>query len=61
MSTEFSKLIFNIEKSGIKSDYESDNWHWDENMEDGIKLEEKMLKSIIVMRKGITTIYYLLL
>gem|GEM_PF-3418073 len=30
-------------------------------MEDGIKLEEKMLKSIIVMRKGITTIYYLLL
>jgi len=30
-------------------------------MEDGIKLEEKMLKSITVMRKGITTIYYLLL
>jgi hypothetical protein len=50
MSTEFSKLIFNIEKNGIKSDYENDNY-WDENMEDGIKLEGKMLKSIIVMKR----------
>ncbi|CAO81330.1 hypothetical protein CLOAM1480 [Candidatus Cloacimonas acidaminovorans str. Evry] len=26
MSTEFSKLIFNIEKSGIKSDCENNNY-----------------------------------
>ena len=51
MSTEFSKLIFNIEKNGIKSDYENDNY-WDENMEDGIKLEGKMLKSINYNEKG---------